>query len=99
MIGPKILAPGPIYTLSPMVGVPSFPCDGAFPILVHTCILQFFPIFALPDTTIVPTCTIVSPGPNTLIGILQLYLLHILLYLMIKILFISSFIGPLLQLQ
>jgi hypothetical protein len=64
-IGPKIFTPGPIYTLSPMIGAPPL----LYPILTHMCIRAFFPILEIFEITIVPKCGKDKPSPITLNGI------------------------------
>jgi hypothetical protein len=51
-IFPKILAPGPIYTLFPICGAET--SSLLDPIFVQACILQFSPILTFLFTTIVP---------------------------------------------
>ena len=52
VISPIIFAPVPINTLFPITGALLLPL--VVPIFTHYCNLQFFPIFALEFTTIVP---------------------------------------------
>ncbi len=70
VMSPKTLAPGPMYTLFPILGARS-PYRLSVPMFVPAWILQFSPIRELLWTTIVPLWGMQRPGPNVFGGMVK----------------------------